>query len=212
VAIAGPNGAGKSTLADIVLGLRQPDSGSVSIGGLFIEDWDPRALRHAVAAIPQNAELFRGTLEENIVYGAPAAGTDEVKAAIEAAGLQRVIARLPHGLQTIVDSAVLSGGERQLVALARAMIRDPRVLVLDEPGAGLDADALAHLGGVLRHSSHDRVTIIVAHDAALLSLADRAVFLAQGKTVPPLTAPATGRQSVQKPQDSPSAVCAQATA
>jgi subfamily B ATP-binding cassette protein MsbA len=188
VAIAGRNGAGKSTLADILLGLRQPDSGTVSIGGLLIEDWDPRALRDAMAAVAQDTELFDGTLEDNIMYGAPAAGADEVGAAAEAAGLEHLIARLPQGLQTNTGDTALSGGERQLVALARALIRNPRVLILDEPGAGLDARALVHLGHVLRDSSHDRVTIIVAHDAALLSLADRVVFLSDGKMVAPLHA------------------------
>ena len=179
VAIAGPNGAGKSTLADIVLGLRQPDSGSVSIGGLPIEEWEPQALRNAVAAIPQNTELLHGTLEENISYGVPDVTRDAMEAVIDAVGLRRMVGRLPGGLQSIVDDVVLSGGERQLVALARALIRKPRILVLDEPATALDADALENLQRVLRTAS-DRVTIIVAHDDVMLSLADRVVVLDRG--------------------------------
>jgi ABC-type multidrug transport system fused ATPase/permease subunit len=168
VAVVGRNGAGKSTLMDIILGLRDADSGAVRIGGVAVEEWDSRALRAATAAVPQTAELFHGTLAQNIAFGAPEADAGDMDAAIEAAGLDDLIARLPNGAQTIVGErgAGLSGGERQRVALARALIRKPAILVLDEPGTGLDPQALAAMGRALREGRAERTTFIVAHDPA----------------------------------------------
>jgi ABC-type multidrug transport system fused ATPase/permease subunit len=185
VAVLGHNGAGKSTLMDIILGLRDAESGAVRIGGVAIEEWDMRALRAAMAAVPQTAELFHGTLAQNIAYGSPDADADDTAAAIEAAGLGDLIVRLPQGARTMVGDrgAALSGGERQRVALARALIRKPSILVLDEPGTGLDAQALAAIGHALREGRAGRTTFIVAHDPACVGIADRVVMLERGRVV-----------------------------
>ncbi len=184
IAIAGENGAGKSTLTDVLLGLLRPDCGTIHVGGVPLEEWDSSAFRRVVAALPQGALLFHGTIEENICYGAPDAGDEDgLHAAIEMAGLAPVIARLPHGIRTMVGDRGdrLSGGERQRVALARALLADPRILVLDEPASALDTAALPYLLHVLREGRKDRLTFVVSHHPEILAVADRVVVLDRGR-------------------------------
>lgn len=183
VAIMGVNGSGKTTLMDIILGLRAPDSGSVFIGGLTIEDWDEDFLRKAISAIPQDVVLFSGTLEDNIRYGALTASGEDIARAAKEAGLSDVVARLPQGFASAVGErgAMLSGGERQRVALARALLSDARILVLDEPDAMLDCETSLDLMRVLRKSAHSRVTLIVTHNPRTAQDADRTLILRGGK-------------------------------
>jgi ABC-type multidrug transport system fused ATPase/permease subunit len=183
VAVIGENGAGKSTLMDVLLGLLPPDRGTVRVGGIALEEWDATAWRNATAVLPQTALLFHASIGENIRYGAPEAGDEEVGAAVEQAGLSSVIARLPRGLKTVVGDRgeKLSGGERQRVALARALLRRPRLLVLDEPGSGLDAAALPCLGRILRDGRRDRVTFVISHDPETVACADRVIVIESGR-------------------------------
>jgi len=185
VALVGGNGAGKTTLTDVLLGLRQPCSGFVRIGGLPIEDWDAAALRRTVAAVPQEPFLFHSTIEDNIGYGTPDADAAEIRDAAQAAGLGAAIARLPLGLATIVGDrgCTLSGGERQRVAFARTLLHGPRLLVLDEPSSALDGDAFEALEHHLLQNRHERVSIIATHDPRLVAFADRVVELEDGRVV-----------------------------
>ena len=140
VAITGPSGCGKSTLLSVILGLRVPDAGSVSLGGVDLADLDLDDWRSHIGWVPQRPHLFARSVAENIRLGRPDASDAEVAAALEAAGLTEVVRRLPHGADTVLGQGGtgLSAGERQRVSLARAFVRDAPLLLLDEPTAGLD--------------------------------------------------------------------------
>jgi ABC-type multidrug transport system fused ATPase/permease subunit len=183
IAILGANGSGKTTLLDIVLGLRMAGSGSVLIGGTPIADWDDAALRKAISAIPQDIVLFNGTLEDNIRYGAPDATDDEIGAVLKNARLSDVVARLPNGLKSTIGNsgAALSGRERQRVAVARALVSRPKILVLDEPDSMLDQESTADLMRVLRRDNLGRVTLVVTHNLQTALEADKTLILESGK-------------------------------
>ncbi|HEY2302650.1 MAG TPA: thiol reductant ABC exporter subunit CydD, partial [Acidimicrobiales bacterium] len=180
VAIAGPSGCGKSTLLCVLLGLAPTSGGSVRIGEVDLADLDPDAWRGQVAWVPQRPHLFARSIADNVRLGRPDATDDQVRAAMTDAGLDDVVARLPHGILTTLghDGAGLSAGERQRVALARAFLRDAPLLLLDEPTANLDGRTEAALLGAVRRLMAGRTVVIVAHRPSLLALADRVTYLA----------------------------------
>jgi ATP-binding cassette subfamily C protein CydCD len=182
VAITGPSGCGKSTLLAVVLGLRRPDAGRVVLGGVDLRDVDLAAWRRAVAWMPQHPHLFARSVCDNVRVGRPLATDDEVFAALDAAGLSDVVARLPHGGATILGEGGwgLSAGERQRLALARAFVRDAPLLLLDEPTAALDPATEAGVLATVRRLAEGRTALIVAHRPALVALADRVVEMAAG--------------------------------
>lgn len=183
VAVVGASGAGKSTLAKLVLRFADPESGSVRLDGHDLRDVTLRSLREHVALLLQDAPLFDGTVRENVAYGRPDASDAEVRAALDAAaGLED---ELPEGLDTPVGQRGrrLSGGQRRRVAMARALLQDAPVLVLDEPSSGLDAEASRRLLGPLRRLMADRATLLITHDLALASAADEVVVLDEGRVV-----------------------------
>lgn len=185
VAVVGENGAGKSTLMDLLLGLCTPQHGTIRAGGLPLADWDSRAWRESVAAVPQDAVMFHVSIEENIRYGAPLATDEDIVEAAFQAGLAPVLARLPRGLGTMAGErgAMLSGGERQRIALARALIRKPQLLILDEPAAALDAEGANNARRLLQNFSNGRTTFFVTHDPQTIAMADRVIVLEAGKLV-----------------------------
>jgi len=179
VAVTGPSGCGKSTLVAVLLGLLEPDSGRATIGGVDLGDLDPDAWRSRVAWVPQRPHLFAGTLEANIRLADTAATSDQVIAAVDAAGLAGAVARLPAGLATRVGDGGtgLSAGERQRVALARAFLRDAPLLLLDEPTAGLDGDTEAQVLAAVTRLAAGRTVLLVAHRPALVAMADTEIAL-----------------------------------
>jgi ATP-binding cassette, subfamily C, bacterial CydCD len=179
VALTGPSGCGKSTLLAVVLGLRRPDGGSVTLGGADLDDVDLADWRRHVGWVPQRPHLFARTVAENVRLGRPDASDDDVAAALDAAGLTEVVRRLPDGLATMLGEggAGLSAGERQRLSLARAFVRDAPLLLLDEPTASLDAETEADVLGAVRRLVRGRSALIVAHRPALAALADRIVEL-----------------------------------
>jgi ATP-binding cassette subfamily C protein CydCD len=180
LALAGPSGCGKSTLLGVLLGLVTPQEGSVRVGGCDLAELDPDAWRARLAWVPQRPHLFAASIAENVRLGHPGASTEEVCAAVSAAGLDGVVADLPWGLETQLGErgAGLSAGERQRVALARAFLRDAPLLLLDEPTAALDGRTEREVLEAVRRLSRGRTVVLVAHRPALLGLADRVVSLA----------------------------------
>jgi len=180
LALTGPSGCGKSTLLSVLLGLLEPDRGSVRIGGVDLGELDLDAWRARLAWVPQRPHLFSASIAENVRLGRREASEEEVWAAICDAGLQDAVLRLPQGMDTILGErgAGLSAGERQRVALARAFLRDAPLLLLDEPTAGLDGETEQEIVRSISRLSRGRTVVLVAHRPALKAMADRVLELA----------------------------------
>jgi len=178
-ALVGRSGAGKTTVAALVLRLADPLSGSVSCGGIDLRDVDLDAWRRRLAWVPQRAQIFAATLAENIALGAPGASRRGVRAAANAAGLEELLASLPHGLETLVGEGGrgLSAGQAQRVGLARAFLRDASLVVLDEPTAHLDVPTAEHVARSLAALGRSRTVLIVTHDRELAAQAERTVAI-----------------------------------
>lgn len=183
VAIVGRNGAGKSTLLDLLLRLQDPDSGRINAGSRDITEWSRRTWREQLGVLPQDVFLFHASVTENIAYGAQAATAADIERIAREAGLDEVVGRLPEGLQTIVGDrgSRLSGGERQRVALARIFLKDPAIVVVDEPTAHLNGQASTVIGSALRALAAGRTTFVVAHRIETVMLAHRVLFLEDGR-------------------------------
>ncbi len=176
--LLGPSGCGKSTLVAAILGLLAPGSGVARVGEVEIGLLDPAAWHACIGWVPQRPHVFRGTLLENVALGLDA-GEAQVRAAIERAGLAETLARMPAGLATPLGEGGrgLSTGERRRLALARAILRDAPLLVLDEPTAGLDLATERRVLEGLRELVRGRTVLIVTHRPAPLALCDRVVTL-----------------------------------
>lgn len=185
VAVAGRNGAGKSTLMDLLLRFYDPTGGRIVAGGVDLWEWDLEAWRRSVGVMTQEVFLFHATIAENIAYGRPEASREEIERAARESGAELFILRLPKGFETVVGErgAKLSGGERQIVALARLFLRDPRILILDEPTSHLDGEALDRIGEALQGLMQGRTTFLVAHRPETIQLAPRILLLDQGHLV-----------------------------
>jgi thiol reductant ABC exporter CydD subunit len=185
VALAGPSGSGKSTLLSVLLAMAPSWTGSVRVGGVALEDLDPDAWRERIAWVPQRPHLFAMSIVENIRLARPGATADELKAAVEAAGLVGVGASLPDGLETPLgdDGAGLSVGERQRVALARAFLRDAPLVLLDEPTASLDGSTEEEVLAAVRRVTAGRTVLLAAHRPSLLTLADRVIHVSRAEVL-----------------------------
>jgi ATP-binding cassette subfamily C protein len=185
--IIGPSGCGKTTLAKVVAGALEADVGSVRIDGAQRSDWDQDALGRFVGYLPQESSLFEGTIKQNISRFLPAQGGDldaDVIAAAKQAGVHEMILKMPEGYDTRLGpmGAGVSAGQSQRIALARALFRDPTILILDEPNAFLDADGEAALVEALQRARSRGATILlVAHRKSVLAVADRLLVVEAGK-------------------------------
>ena len=183
VALVGPSGAGKSTLARLLLRFGDPDEGAVLLDGQDVRDLSLHSLRENVGLLLQETLLPDATVEEVIAQGRPGATRAEIEEAACAAGADGFIASLPAGYGTRIGQRgrTVSGGQRQRLAIARALLRDSPVLVLDEPTTGLDAAARDHVLEPLGRLMDGRTTIIVSHDPAVVAHADRVISLEAGR-------------------------------
>jgi len=182
VALVGPNGAGKSTLCALLPRLYDPAAGRIKIDAERITHYTLDSLREQIGMVLQQPLLFAGTIRDNIAYGKPDATAAEIEAAAHAADAGDFILGLRKGFDTVVGERgeTLSGGQRQKIAIARAMIKDPALLILDEPTAALDATSAAQLNATLDRLSHRKTTFRVAHRLAEIRHADMIVVLQDG--------------------------------
>jgi len=185
VAIVGPSGAGKSTLANILLRLRAPTSGRVTIDGRDCWEFTPETWHRAIALVEQDAFLFHGTLRENILYGCESISDESLRLAVQAAHLTDVVATFPDGLGTLVGErgAMVSGGQRQRIAIARAVIRNPSILILDEATSHLDPVSERLVQQALQNAARGRTTLVIAHRLSTIREADLLVVLEDGRIV-----------------------------
>jgi ATP-binding cassette subfamily B protein len=184
-AILGPSGAGKSTIADLLVRFLDPDAGRITVDGVDLRDVRLEDLRREIVLVDQSPHLFNSSIAENISYSRPEAKRSEIEAAGRQAGLDETIGRLPEGYDTATGERglALSAGERQRIAIARALLRNPSVLVLDEPTSALDPDTEQVIAQNLRTSLRGRTVIIVTHRPALAEIADTVLQLRDGRIV-----------------------------
>jgi ATP-binding cassette subfamily B protein len=185
VALVGQTGAGKSTVMKLLARFYDPDQGAVRVDGLDLRSLDLLGYRRQLGYVPQEAFLFTGTIRDNIAYGRPDAGNDEVEAAARAVGAHDFIAALPGGYlhQLLERGRSLSSGQRQLIALARAELVDPVILLLDEATSNLDLATEARVAEAMQQVSRHRTTVIIAHRLQTARTADRIVVLHNGEAV-----------------------------
>jgi ATP-binding cassette subfamily B protein len=185
VLVTGASGAGKSTVSKLLLRFYDPAAGAVRLDGIPLSDYPVDHLRENVTLLPQKTLILHDTIRENIACGRTGATEEEIMAAAQAANAHDFIAALPEGYDTQIDphTARLSGGQLQRIAIARAMLRDSPVLVLDEPTTGLDALAARRVIKPLRRLMRGRTTIMITHDLNLASDADRILVLDHGRLV-----------------------------
>ncbi len=185
VAFVGPTGAGKSTMAKLVTRFYDPTDGRVAIDGHDLRDVTMRSLRSQLGVVPQEPFLFAGTIGDNIAFARPEASDDEIHEAVERVGLTDVIDRMPQGLDTVVHERgqTLSSGERQLIALARAFLAHPRVLVLDEATSNLDLQSETKIEAALDVLLENRTAILIAHRLSTAMRADRIAVVDDGRII-----------------------------
>ena len=182
IALVGESGAGKTTILNMVIGFYLASGGSVRVDGHELSDIDLRSYRKHLAVVPQTSILFSGTIRDNIIYGREDASEEEIERVIKAANLKDLIDSLPNGLDTQVGEhgAKLSGGQRQRVSIARALIRNPRVIVLDEATSALDSLSERLIQEAIENLTKDRTTFIVAHRLSTIRNADRIAVINGG--------------------------------
>jgi len=183
VAIVGPTGAGKSTMSRLLFRFYDVTSGRVMVDGLDVRDYTQTSLREAIGVVPQDTVLFNDTIRYNIAYGRPGATQDQIEHAARLAQVHDFVLRLPDGYDTRVGERglKLSGGEKQRVAIARTILKDPRLLILDEATSALDTSTERDIESALRAVSARRTTLVIAHRLSTVVDADEIIVLADGE-------------------------------
>lgn len=185
VAVVGSSGAGKSTLARLLFRFYDPQKGCIRVNGRPLTDYTQHSLRANIGVVPQDTVLFNASIAYNIAYGQPGASHDEVVRAAELAHLGDFIAQLPDGLETQVGERglKLSGGEKQRVAIARTILKNPGMLIFDEATSSLDSVSERAILGALKNVAQSRTTLVIAHRLSTVIDADQIVVLEQGRVV-----------------------------
>lgn len=185
IALVGQSGSGKSTIVQLLMRFYTPGSGSITIDGVPIDQYNISDLRHQIGIVPQDVILFGGSIRENILYGKPSATEQELMSAAEQANALEFIQQFPEGFDTIVGERgiKLSGGQRQRIAIARAILKNPSILVLDEATSSLDAESEKIVQDALNKLMMNRTSIIIAHRLATIREVDCIYVLENGKIV-----------------------------
>ena len=182
IALVGESGAGKSTVLNMVIGFNKPDSGQVLLDGVDMNTINLHSYRQHIAVVPQTSILFSGTIRDNITYGMEKVSQEKLNQVIDAANLRSFIDGLPDGLNTIVGEhgGKLSGGQRHRISIARALIRDPDIIILDEATSALDSISEKEIQEALNNLTRNRTTFIVAHRLSTIKGADKIAVLREG--------------------------------
>ncbi len=185
VAVVGPSGGGKSTLVRLLFRFYDLDAGAIRIDGVDIRDVTQKSLRASIGIVPQDTVLFNDTIYYNIAYARPDATREEIEQAARMAHLERFIASLPDGFDTLVGERGLkvSGGEKQRIAIARAILKRPRILVFDEATSALDSESEQAILKALREVAADHTTLVIAHRLSTIIDADQILVMEQGRIV-----------------------------
>ncbi|MCL2002443.1 MAG: ABC transporter ATP-binding protein/permease [Oscillospiraceae bacterium] len=183
IGVVGKSGVGKTTLINLIMRLYDPNAGSVRISGCDLRDMSPTHLHENVGVVFQDTFLFAGTVYDNITYAKPDATPEEVVAACKAGGAHEFIINMPDGYNTLIGESghTISGGERQRLAIARAVIKNPALLILDEATSSLDVETEAAIQESLQKLTKGRTTIAIAHRLSTLRAADRLIVMEKGK-------------------------------
>jgi ATP-binding cassette subfamily B protein len=185
MALVGHSGSGKSTLVKLLYRLYDVDSGKIFVDGTDIQDVHQESLRSEMSIVPQECVLFDDTLYNNVAFSKPDAGREEVLAAIKFARLDKILQEFPNKEETIVGERgiKLSGGEKQRVSIARAILADKKILILDEATSSLDSETEYEIQESLRKLMKGRTTIIIAHRLSTIMHADQIIVLKKGRIV-----------------------------
>lgn len=185
VALVGSNGSGKSTVTKLLLRFFELYDGTLTIDGVNVKHMDRAWLRENIGIVEQDFRFFPGTIRDNIAMGCQAASDEEIRAVAKRAGCHDFISELPNGYETQVGwgSNQLSGGQRQKIAIARAMLKKPRILILDEATSALDANSEAEITNTLTDLMRGRTTVVIAHRLSIVQACDHIVVLSHGDIV-----------------------------
>jgi ABC-type multidrug transport system fused ATPase/permease subunit len=185
IALVGPSGAGKSTIASLIPRLYDVTEGTVTIDGHDVRDLSLASLRHSIGVVAQDPHLFHATVGENLRYARPDATDEELRSACAAARILEVIDALPDGLDTMVGERGyrLSGGEKQRLAIARMLLKNPAVVVLDEATSSLDAENEQAIQQALSSALAGRTAVVIAHRLSTITGADMIIVLDEGRVV-----------------------------
>lgn len=183
IALVGESGAGKSTIINLIIGFIKAKGGTIRLDGMDMSDIHLRSYRKFIAVVPQTSILFSGTIRDNITYGLPSVSEEKLKEVLRAANLTNFIESLPDGLETVVGEhgGKLSGGQRQRISIARALIRDPQIIILDEATSALDSISEKEIQEALNNLTKNRTTFIVAHRLSTIRNADKIAVIQGGK-------------------------------
>ena len=183
LALVGASGAGKSTIVSLILRLYEPQEGTILIDGVDIRHYRRESLRRQIGLVLQKSILFGATVRENIAYGRPEASLEQIVAAAEVAKADEFIRDLEEGYDTVIGErgATLSGGQQQRIAIARAVIRDAPILILDEPMTGLDVESEAKVREALDRLMAGKTCIMITHDLPSIADADLVLLLEEGR-------------------------------
>lgn len=185
IAVVGGSGSGKSTLMNMIIGFLKPESGSISVDGKSLAEIDLSEYRHFISVVPQNSILFAGSIRENITYGLDRYSEEDLKRVLEIANIEEFLKDFPEGVDTQIGEhgGRLSGGQKQRITIARALIRNPKILILDEATSALDNISEYHVQKAISGLIKGRTTFIVAHRLSTIRDADRIVVMENGEAV-----------------------------